>query len=598
MKLLNVSEIEMLNDEELLNYHGRLHSYLDRVKNSNDDFNLDDISSQHYLVYSEIKNRDLKHKVCDEMDENVTNFNKIHTLLYLEDTTIEQQIEDMMSKNAIFASEQLSKQGLTDDTINFKIIGRMRRSERFDTLEKEEPTETIEGEAAYNLYEEMSKSSKVWVLRCAIMDGDELVPINDVNLLTDVDMAVKWNTELRHPQWQGLDDKRLWEMLEDMPHRQLGEYGYWKTIARLFDKEPELGKTVSIRPARLQQFMGLGGLERYAWLQPTIMSAITEAKVDQLDSVKERGLVDVKGVVGKEANGNKDTSDNIVAGNIETDKSMDSSSSNWNAEAFIDEDNEKEDDSEPPIDKAISEVQCWVASFPIDKEKLLKAQTTYGISTNDDTGQGGLHLTLACFDSLKDVVKIRDILSSSDASRFLFTSRILDAFGKDGNVLVLRGDVDDNVIELANKLRDCDSAITNYDFSPHITLGIVDEATIYEVKVPSDIRFGSPVFMISIPDKEVEKYQHSNSKCMYPKCDEKPKYQVLWCEGRANCWFCEKHLINWLNGDLNGKYGSMFDSVNEVKEVTTDEVPKWKENSNPNIWEALKEQLLKRYEGL
>jgi len=681
--MLLKSEIDQLTDEELLNYHGRLHSYLNRLKNDGDNFNIDDISSQHYLVYDAIKNRDLRHKNCDEMDDDISLFSKVETSLHLyNDEEIERELETIIlaSMTAPGVQQAVAKEALTDDTINFRIIGRMKRSERFDTLGKEEPTEIIDGAAAYELYKDMSKNSDIWVLRCAVIDGDELVPINAgvSSFLTSVHMSIKWNTELRHPQWQGLDDSRLWEMDEGIPHREVGEYAYWKTIARQFDKEPKLGDTVSIRPARLQQYMGLGAVERYCWLQPTIMSAVTDASVDSIKEIEERGLIDIKGVVGK---------------------SMDSGSSEWSESEFIDEDeisksvipykdlgkadeNEEWDASEEvkaadvdtlkiicawydsdnadvkssyklphhkssgknvavwngvkaamgallgarggvdmpskdkkqvflhlkshykefekevpefvlkeyiePVVKSEHEIACWVASYPIDKEPLMHLQRHYGLTTNDQSGQSGLHLTLACFDSLVDIEKTRKILSESDVTKFLFTPRVMDIFGDNQEVLVVRGDCDDDVNELVGKLRDCDSANKKFDFNPHITLGAVEDGNIDEVQIPKDIRFGEPVFMISRV-QDVDKYRHSKNQCMHKGCQDKPKYQVLWAEGRANCWFCEKHLPVWLNSD----YG-IFTDVNAIKEVTTDEVPKWGDNNNPNIWEALREQLIKK----
>jgi hypothetical protein len=29
-------------------------------------------------------------------------------------------------------------------------------------------------------------------------------------------------------------------------------------------------------------------------------------------------------------------------------------------------------------------------------------------------------------------------------------------------------------------------------------------------------------------------------------CSAKPDYEVLWAEGMAHAWFCEKHLKEWL----------------------------------------------------
>lgn len=47
---------------------------------------------------------------------------------------------------------------------------------------------------------------------------------------------------------------------------------------------------------------------------------------------------------------------------------------------------------------------------------------------------------------------------------------------------------------------------------------------------------------------------HSKSKCMHTGCDAKPTIAYLWCEGRAQAWFCNKHGESWAKehkGDIN-----------------------------------------------
>lgn len=41
---------------------------------------------------------------------------------------------------------------------------------------------------------------------------------------------------------------------------------------------------------------------------------------------------------------------------------------------------------------------------------------------------------------------------------------------------------------------------------------------------------------------------HSKSKCMETGCDCPPTKQYLWCEGRANAWFCGCHAKAWAKG--------------------------------------------------
>lgn len=80
--------------------------------------------------------------------------------------------------------------------------------------------------------------------------------------------------------------------------------------------------------------------------------------------------------------------------------------------------------------------------------------------------------------------------------------------------------------------------------------------------------------------------KHRRGKCM--ECNAKPEYEVLWVEGMARAWFCEKHLNAWMKEQseecLKEGFPNLDCSVDAIKRVENGEVGKlWKENKNPDI---------------
>lgn len=79
----------------------------------------------------------------------------------------------------------------------------------------------------------------------------------------------------------------------------------------------------------------------------------------------------------------------------------------------------------------------------------------------------------------------------------------------------------------------------------------------------------------------LQESRHSKDHCML--CSKPPGYEVLWAEGIGHAWFCEADLIKWsTEGDGKG-------DVCSCKKIMNGEaVKKFRDNSNPNIWEELK----------
>lgn len=185
----------------------------------------------------------------------------------------------------------------TSDEIRFVIIGRSRKTQRFDLLEEEKPEKNLMGEKAFDLYQKLTKDSNTWMLRCGILDGKDIIPIEGKSKLSDSDLFVHWNAEIAEPAWQGLDDPRLWDMMDDIPHRTKGDYGYWASFTKKFDKDPQIGEILSIKPARLLKFLGSDKVFHYTWLWPTIISITDKGKADDVKDISnliEEEFPDIK----------------------------------------------------------------------------------------------------------------------------------------------------------------------------------------------------------------------------------------------------------------------------------------------------------------
>jgi hypothetical protein len=83
--------------------------------------------------------------------------------------------------------------------------------------------------------------------------------------------------------------------------------------------------------------------------------------------------------------------------------------------------------------------------------------------------------------------------------------------------------------------------------------------------------------------------RHRHDECM--KCSVKPEYEVLWAEGMAHAWFCEKHLKEWLKNQVaecaEEGFSNKNCSVDSVKKLDNKEASKkFGDNRNPNILDS------------
>ncbi len=76
--------------------------------------------------------------------------------------------------------------------------------------------------------------------------------------------------------------------------------------------------------------------------------------------------------------------------------------------------------------------------------------------------------------------------------------------------------------------------------------------------------------------KRIDKAKYKRTECM--ECSAPPTVEVLWAEGMAHAWFCEKHFKEWATkGDGKGE-------VNSVKAIQDGEANmKFSDNKSPNI---------------
>lgn len=102
---------------------------------------------------------------------------------------------------------------------------------------------------------------------------------------------------------------------------------------------------------------------------------------------------------------------------------------------------------------------------------------------------------------------------------------------------------------------------------------------------------GVSILIAASSRKELEiDARHRRDKCM--ECTGKPKYEVLWAEGRGHAWFCEKHLKEWVREQaeecLKEGFPNLNCGINAIKKVENNEVAKkWGENKNSDILDKI-----------
>ncbi len=85
----------------------------------------------------------------------------------------------------------------------------------------------------------------------------------------------------------------------------------------------------------------------------------------------------------------------------------------------------------------------------------------------------------------------------------------------------------------------------------------------------------------------IQMARHAHDKCM--DCDAPPTLEVLWAEGMAHAWFCQKHFQDFAKKHIKECAAQGFDTdIISVKEILDGEAsPHFQDNKNPNIWPTL-----------
>ena len=109
----------------------------------------------------------------------------------------------------------------------------------------------------------------------------------------------------------------------------------------------------------------------------------------------------------------------------------------------------------------------------------------------------------------------------------------------------------------------------------------------WDVPRHADIPQGPQTF---VNKYELSDSQHRRDKCM--ECNKPPEFEVLWAEGIAHAWFCEKHLKEWVKKSaetcLREGYSNLNCELDAIKKIDNGEASKhWKDNKNPNILDRI-----------
>jgi 2'-5' RNA ligase len=602
MELKSPEELDRMTDDELINFHGRLHAYLRRMEERKEKFNLEDLVNQHLFVVSELRDRDLRHKEIDFLDEETSRLSKVFISLPTDDSLEEELIMLSVSSKAIadgaWRISAFPQQIREDDEEEDK------RKRGLPGIYLTPPHGKLIAEKKKRLIIKSVKFSRYTGTPIIVVSGKKAY--GEIILKPPIEINLEEFNALRKEHRITERERNRWWKGKDRL------YAYEFDIQKIYDKplsvdvlpgtqtfirEVKLEKRISPEfHAALEKINDLVIIPDFVSVSGSTVFDVPSHDIDfiwRADFDKDELKLQLREFLMKFTR--------AFPGELQEDFHHVGSRSGpaWSFMPLADlvlrfkkdfKIVELEDDSYAyykDVEKSREDVQCWVACFPQDKSALLELQEKLGLEINRQSGANGLHLTLAVFNSLDDIEAIREILSKARVQEFTFKPTILDIFGDNDGVVVLRGEVPDEILQLANSLRSLDSAIESYQYAPHITLGASDKSIDSLPDISNlDIKLGMPTFMINFEkeDLALHKSRHRRDKCM--TCNKTPKYEVLWAEGLAHAWFCGKCFDSWLDSD---EHSGGWSDVCAVKEIKDGEAAKkWSENKNPNIKERLK----------
>lgn len=81
--------------------------------------------------------------------------------------------------------------------------------------------------------------------------------------------------------------------------------------------------------------------------------------------------------------------------------------------------------------------------------------------------------------------------------------------------------------------------------------------------------------------------------CMIDNCDKPPEYEALWADRRGHCWFCEKHMMDFIEKKVKEKWdaGAKTTGIVWVKAVEGRASRNVVENTTPDVQEFLTEEI-------
>jgi site-specific DNA-adenine methylase len=181
-----------------------------------------------------------------------------------------------------------------------QIIGRYRKPEAWVNVPKygKAPTKPLSGDEAFEAWKDLSKASRTWIYRVAVLGPKKkLIALDAERKLTPSDLELRWvvkgqldpftKEKAAKSEWRGVDDHRCWEMGLGFKNRERGDWAYAHTYASALEPEPKIGDIISVQPVLFREWYDEEGKPRYSWTFPTVV-ALEPAKrqPDDIETMK------------------------------------------------------------------------------------------------------------------------------------------------------------------------------------------------------------------------------------------------------------------------------------------------------------------------
>lgn len=163
--------------------------------------------------------------------------------------------------------------------IKVKVIGRRKKPSPWDKF----PTKDLVGADAERALKNLTKDSKTWLYKIAILDGNKLKPVDAEKTLAPADLEIKWDSERK--EWKGLENPSLWEFADNQYKRGLKDYELGTTYAS--NVQASLGDIITIQTVRVKEFEDKEGNKRITFMFPRVKEKDpTRTKPDTMKDIK------------------------------------------------------------------------------------------------------------------------------------------------------------------------------------------------------------------------------------------------------------------------------------------------------------------------